>query len=156
MLMRKSLWIIALLLAVVAAPSAYADSFDASFTCTGSCVAVPTDPPVTFPGPNIPISFFSQTFTITLHGQDLPTDSFTWGVKSDSSSWSFVINDLTTGLSDLGPSFNFGQGGGAPYGEGKVCFQTAPEPEASALLLLGVGIVLLVRKRMRQGIPQSS
>lgn len=159
--MRKSLWIIALLFAALCAPNARADSFDASFTCSGSCVSVPTDPPVLFPSPTIPVAFFSQTFTITLNGSDTPTDAYTWGVGSTSGSWYFVIEDITTGTSDAGPSFALGALG-IPGGTGSVDFTAvvtpnavgAPEPSSGALLLVGLGIVVfVVRKHMGRGLP---
>jgi hypothetical protein len=156
--MHKFLWILALVVAAVMAPSARADSFDASFTCTGSCVDVPTDPGVYFPGPTIPISFFSQLFTITLNDFDNPTDFFTWNIQTNSSSWSFVINDVTNGWSNSGPSFSYGQGQNAPYGNGCVNFNNvrAPEPNSMALALLGVGMVFAARKRIRHSISQTS
>ena len=148
----------ALLLAVTGAPSAQADSFDASFTCTSACVSLPTDPPVSFPSPIIPISFFSESFTITLNAFDNPADTFTWGIGSTGSNWYFEINDVTNGRSDDGPSFSFGPGNSAPYGSGCVNFSQVamPEPSSIALLLLGVGIVFVSRKRIRQGFHQAT
>lgn len=154
--MRKLLWVIGLVLVVTGAPNAYADSFDASFTCTGSCVSMPTDPFVTFPSPNIPISFFSETFTITLNSLDNPTDSFTWDVAVSGSNWDFVINDLTDGVSDTSPSYSFSGSGTAPYGSGTVCFTSVPEPSPYALMLLGLGIVFAVRKLMSHRLPQAT
>jgi hypothetical protein len=155
--MRKSSWVVALLLVAINAPGVWADSFDASFSCTTACVAVPTDPAVTFPSPTIPISFFSQSFTITLNAFDNPTDDFTWGIGTDSSGWHFEINDLTTGWSDDSSSFSFGQDG-TPYGNGCVYFdhQSMPEPSSLALMLLGIGIVFLARRRLRQSLPRAS
>jgi len=155
--MRKSLWILALLLVVaLAAPNVWADSFDASFTCASSCSSVPTDPFITFPSPNIPISFFGQSFSITLDGSDNPTDSFTWNVVTSGSNWYFQINDVTNGKSDAGAWFSCG-GGSAPWGSGDVVFDhaTAPEPYSGALLLLGLGVVFAVRKFMPRGLPQA-
>jgi hypothetical protein len=148
----------ALLVAVVAAPSAYADSFDASFTCTSSCVAIPTDPAVWFPSPIIPISFLSESFTVTLNAGDTPTDAFTWEIWSGPSTWDFRISDLTNSTSDDGPSFGFDSHQGAPFGSGNVCFNhvTAPEPGAFGLMLLGLGLVFAGRKRLSQGIPQAN
>jgi len=151
--MRKWLWIMALLFGVVGAPNAQADSsLDATFTCTTSCVSVPTDPSVQFPGPTIPVIFFSETFNVTLNTLDNSTDSYTWGVGSTGSSWYFVINDITNGTSDPGPGFAIG-GSGTPYGSGCVYFTTpptaTPEPGSGSLMLLGVGIAFLLWKFMR-------
>jgi len=159
--MRKSFWIIALLallLAATGAPSARADSFDASFTCTGSCVSVPTDPFVSFPSPTIPVFFFSQSFNITLNLLDAPTDTFTWQVGTTSSSWYFEINDVNTGAQNVGPSFSLAPGNSAPWGSGGVNFDcvTVPEPNSIALLLLGVATVFVLRRRMRLALPQAN
>lgn len=150
--MRKWLWIMALLFGVVGAPNAQADSsLDASFTCTTSCVSVPTDPSVQFPGPIIPVDFFSETFNITLSVLDNPTDTYTWGIGLTGSSWYFQIDDITSGTSDTGPSFVIG-GSGTPYGSGSVYFTVGPtatpEPSSGTLMLLGVGIAFLVSKFM--------
>jgi|SRR5208283_884915 len=148
--MRKWLWIIALFFGVVGAPNALADSYvDASFTCTTSCVSVPTDPTVSFPSPIIPVNFFSETFNMTLNALDNATDTYTWGVESTASSWYFVTNDITNGTSDTGPSFAIG-GSGTPYGSGYVCFTPGPtpEPSPSALLLPGIGLMFVLRKRL--------
>ena len=156
--MRKSVWIMALLLVVaLAVPNAWADSFDASFTCTASCSSVPTDPFISFPSPNIPISFFNQSFSITLDGSDNPTDSFSWSVGTNGASWYFQINDLTNGKSDVGPWYACG-GNGSPWGSGSVIFDhvAAPEPYSGALLLLGLVAVFAARKFITRGLPQAS
>jgi len=154
--MRKPLWILALLVGALGASSAYADSFDATFTCTTSCVAVPTDPAVNFPGPIIPVLFFSQSFTITLNNLDTPTDSFMWSIGTNGTGWDFVITDVTNGSSNTGPTFQLGPSGGTPFGSGSVDFNTVPEPGSVALLLLGVGMVFVARKRMGHSISQAN
>jgi len=153
--MRKSLWIVALLVGAIVAPNAWADSFDASFTCTSSCASVPTDPFVWFPSPTIPILFFSENFTITLGSFDSPTDQFTWDVGTNSGGWYFQINDLTNNTFDNGPTCNFDGSHDAPYGAGGVNFDSVPEPSSVALLLLGVGIVFVARKRTARGLAQA-
>ncbi|HTZ75556.1 MAG TPA: PEP-CTERM sorting domain-containing protein [Candidatus Aquilonibacter sp.] len=153
--MRKLLSVFLLLLVGVAlAPAAHADTYtDASFTCTSSCVDVPVDPPVIFPSPNIPISFFGQTFSITLNQLDQDTDIFTWSVGTNGSSWYFLIDDITKGLFDIGPSYTIGNSG-TPYGGGGVYFTTTPEPGSGMLLLLGAGIMFLAWKFRGNGRPQ--
>ena len=147
--MRKCLWMLALLIGLVVTPRAHADSYaDASFTCDSSCVDVPTDPLVTFPGPTIPVSFYGQGFDITLDSSDKGTDTYTWGIDTKGSSWDFVITDTTNGKSDYSPWFADGSHG-KPYGSGSVCFTppppcvSTPEPSSGGLLLLGVGLALL-------------
>lgn len=142
--MRKCLWMwMALLMGLVVTPRAHADSFaDASFTCDSTCVDLPTDPLVTFPGATIPVTFFGQNFDITLDPSDKSTDAYTWSIGSNGSSWDFIITDTITGKSDTSPWFADGSNG-QPYGNGSVCFTPVPEPSSGSLLLLGVGIAVL-------------
>lgn len=142
--MRKCLWMwMAVLMGLVVAPRAHADSFaDASFTCDSTCVDLPTDPLVTFPGATIPVTFFGQNFDITLDPSDKSTDAYTWSIGSNGSSWDFIITDTITGKSDTSPWFADGSNG-QPYGNGSVCFTPVPEPSSGSLLLLGVGIAVL-------------
>jgi len=150
--MRKSAWILVLFFWAIIAPAAHADTVeDASFTCDTTCVSVPTDPPVTFPSPNIPINFFNQSFNIILNSLDHSSDTYTWGVGLNNSNWFFEINDLTNGQCDYGPSFSYG-GSGAPYGGGGVYFNcptTAPEPSSVSLLLLSLLAAFVLRKFLR-------
>jgi len=152
--MRKSFLILGLFLAVSFTPRAHADTFaDASFTCDSSCIAVPTDPPVSFPSPNIPVNFFNQSFNIILNSFDQSSDNYTWGIGSNNNSWYFIINDLNNGFSDFGPSFLFGNFG-IPYGNGHVYFDcnpptATPEPGSVGLLLLGLVVALAFRKQLR-------
>lgn len=155
---RKSLWIVGLFLAVLitgfSAPSANADTAaDVSFTCSTSCAGVPSDPLVTFPSPNIPINFYGQDFNVILNSLDKSGDTYTWEVESNGSNWYFLINDLTDGFSDQGPSFSISQFGD-PFGNGGVEFKgvATPEPSSASLLLVGLGVAFLAWKlRERNG-----
>ena len=154
--MRKYLWFVLLLGVVLVPTTARADSYaDASFTCTGSCVDVPVDPPVTFPSPTIPVSFFGQTFSITLNQLDQDTDIYTWSIVTSGSDWSFLIDDITKDLLDLGPSYVIGNSG-TPYGNGGVYFTSTPEPSSGILLLLGAGLMFLAWKFKGYRRPQTS
>jgi PEP-CTERM motif-containing protein len=145
--MRKFLLVVVVLIfGTVLAPKAHADTFaDASFTCTSSCADVPVDPLVSFPSPTIPVTFFGQTFDITLNQFDKSTDTYSWTVALNGSSWSFVINDLTNGFFNLGPSY-FSGGNGTPYGSGGVNFTGVPEPGSGSLLLLGLALAFIALK----------
>jgi len=161
--MRKSMLIIPALLmaAAVVAPCVRADSV--SFTCTGDnnnapvspppyygpCFeAAPTAPNVTFSssGSTVDITWYSQTFTVTLPGTWQDTDSYSWLA----SNMGFFIYDNTDGgigvssgtintnlptgqgLSEFG-TLTFTPGSGSP-GNG-----ATPEPDS--LLLLGTGLL---------------
>ena len=145
--MRRLLLIVALLFGVICAPRAYADTFDATFTCDSICVDTPADPPASFPSPTFPVNFFHHSFSMTLNALDKATDKFTWGVVLSASGWEFVIHDLTNGTTDTSQWFAFDKYGN-PYGSGQVLFPSVatPEPNSSTLLLLGLGIGLLVWK----------
>ena len=93
-MMRKGLWISALLFlfAVIVTPCAKADSV--TFTCTvdynnpapgNPCFeAVPTAPDVTFQGPTLVITWYSQTFDLTLPSDWHDTDAnISWGASND-------------------------------------------------------------------------
>lgn len=150
--MRKLLWVVGFFLLPtllgILAPGAKADAVvDVSFTCSSSCAAVPTDPAVFFPSPTIPINFFSQQFNVTLNSLDKSSDQYSWQIDWTASSWYFVINDLTDGFGNAGPSFGFGQFG-KPFGNGDVDFNcvATPEPSSAALLLVGLGVAFLAWK----------
>ena len=160
--MRRSFWIIALFFWVMGAPNARADSYaDASFTCDTSCVDVPTDPLVTFPGPTIPVNFYGENFDVTLDPSDQGADTYTWGVGSNGSSWDFVITDTTNGKSDTSGWFTDGSYG-KPYGSGSVCFTPpppcvpTPEPGSGSLMLLGVGTAFLAWRIVGHSRPQAA
>ncbi len=84
--MRKSSWIILVVLVVIlGAPSAHADSYTADFTCSLTCMFTPVaDNPVVF---SVPTHFTftiddgdpSTSFTVTLPPAVLPTDVIQWG-----------------------------------------------------------------------------
>jgi hypothetical protein len=146
--MRKSFWIVLALL-VAGAPVAHADSFAATFT------GGPTAPDVTFPSPTLTISFDGSTFSITLPSADLPTDQYTWS-KAPSvcgvCGTAFVITDQTTNMAT--------SGGGSISTEGASGDLTftpltapAPEPSSLALIPVGLGALLVMRRRMGHSRP---
>ena len=157
--MRKAMWmILTLLLGAIVAPCARADSV--TFTCVATefvpCVAPPTAPDVTFPSPTLDITWDSQTFDLTLPSGWLDTDSFSWFASNNL----FFINDTSLGLS---PPVEASINTNSPDvndESGTLTFTPAtaatPEPGTSALMLLGIGLILLVGKRIARGLPQAT
>lgn len=174
--MKKLLCVVPalLLFAMIGAPNARGDSYTPTFSCEGpsyepylTCPefgAPPTAPDVAFPSPTIDVSTrptfpSSPVFDITLASADLPTDVYFWGIDtgqepcSSGLCWvsTFGITDQTTGLTDSmieqGVSF-----GDPTYGlRGSLTFSpvsaATPEPPPVILMLLGVGLLLMIRKR---------
>jgi hypothetical protein len=165
MTMRKSLWIILTVLVVaVAAPVAHADSFTATFTCNTPCTSTPTAPDVSFPAP----TFLSETwdgfsFDHFLAAGDLPTDQYTWeniltGELGSSFSIGFLLTDLTSGNASAFSQHHSGTPPPDAHDRGTLAFTAvaAPEPGSVGLILLGLGVVFMVRKRTGQGLSQAS
>lgn len=151
--MRKSLWIIPVLLlfAAIGVPNAHADSV--IFTCSGTCTFLPTAPDVSFPAPvTIDVTYDSTLFVIALATGDSPSNSYGWmAYESGGSPVDFEIDDVTTGdvesvgVMSMSPTL---------AEEGQLTF--VPEPSSFALMLVGVGIVFAMRNRIGQGLPQAS
>ena len=163
--MRKSLWIILVVLVVaVGAPIAHADSFSVTFTNTLTTVAAPTASDVTFPSPTLDIMWQGLAFALTLPSSSLPTDTYSWLLPGFSCSIppntvcvaEIGIVDSTTGVStdsnQVVVPATFGLGGG-PLTFASVA---APEPSSVALMLLGVGLVIAMRKRTGAGLSRAS
>lgn len=152
--MRKSTYIIPLLIAAMFAPAAHADSlYTATFTCTGTCLSTPpaTTPDVTFPPPVVlDVTWNGLSILLALSPGDLPTDVYSWvaGENEEGNGLDFLLRDVTTS-SVAGASFVFS----APpnYSEGGSVTFTAvvtPEPSSVGLMLLGTGFVFVMRKRI--------
>ena len=137
--------ILTLLLGVIVAPCARADTV--TFTCSAFCLAaVPTAPDVTFQSPTLVITFDSQTLDLTLPSEDLDTDTYTWFTSNNF----FIISDIDQ---------PFGLGASVPDNSeavedegGTLVFTPAtvatPEPGTVTLMLVGIGLVLVMRKRI--------
>jgi hypothetical protein len=141
--MRKSLWImLAVLLVAIGAPNAYADSETPTFTCRGTCVGgTPTAPDVSFPAPVFDVTWNDVLFSYTLPSSDLPTDSYTWfGDTGLHATFSVTNQFLFNPVQIVSPAFT----------------PTAtPEPSTIALMLLGVGLVFVMRNRKVQRLLQA-
>jgi hypothetical protein len=157
--MRKAMWMtLALLLGAIVAPCARADGV--TFTCMATefvpcSVAAPTAPDVTFPSPTLVITWDSQTFDLTLPSGWLATNSFSWFASNDL----FIISDLSLGLS---PPVEFPINTNSPDvndENGKLTFTGAtastPEPGTITLMLVGIGLVCVMRKGISRGLPQA-
>ena len=157
--MRKSLWIILLLMFVTSvAPNAHADSYTPTFTCTGPCVSVPTAPDVSFPSPTtITETWDTYVAAISLPSQDTYSDDYVWTNTSSSlNGQELIIMDNTNGIEAIGflsiptisvPIEDIGTLSFAPV--------ATPEPSSIALMLTGVGLVFVMRKRIGQALPQA-
>jgi hypothetical protein len=103
------------------------------------------------------ITFAGVTFALSYNTISVPTDSYVWGTGdvNHSSDGEFLIHDID------------GSGAAAAGGVsalkgllegGTVSFAAVatPEPSSVALMLLGVGLVFVMRKRIGQRLPQAS
>jgi hypothetical protein len=161
--MQKSLWIIlsALLLSIVA-PNAHADSFTPTFTCLGTCVSTPTAPNVSFPPNAITETWDGFTVTLSLDPSDKPTDDYSWNnsiqvVDELEDRVFFLIVDTTNN------TFSFNQNLLGPQAEHprdtgllSISRVATPEPSSLALMLPGIGLVFLVRKRTGPALSRAS
>ena len=158
--MRKSLWImLAVLLAAIVAPSAQADSFTVDFTttgCTAPCL-LPSAADVMFPSPTtMDVTFDGLMTAVTIPAGDAAEDLYSWSAFAFSSTLEFALVDVTKGAESIlcSPAFS------APtLSCGTLTFApvaTTPEPSSVALMLLGVVLLFVMRKRIGQGLPQAS
>jgi hypothetical protein len=165
--MRKSLWImLAALLVAVAAPSARADSFTATFSCSGTCVGgTPTAPDVSFPAPVIDVTWNDLLFQFhLLYHAPSPLDQFSWTGYNDydegrDTLFQYMeIHDRTTGVTWSSTGYSTFANGKYSKDTGTLAFAAVatPEPSSYALMLLGVGLVFVMRKRTGQGLPHAS
>jgi hypothetical protein len=159
--MRKSLWIIlTVLLVAIGATNAHADTLNIpTFTCTpGPCGSTPTAPNVSFPGPpvTIDVTYDLVLFSIVLPdpgGLDLPGNKYEWtAYESAGTPVDFGITDISTGDS---ASIGVMSKNPTLSDQGLLTF-AAPEPSTVVLMLIGVGFVFVMRKRLAKGFQQAS
>jgi hypothetical protein len=150
---KKSLWIIALLFAVIGTPNAHATPYEVTFTCAGFCAGgTPTAPDVSFPSPTtISETWDKFTLTFALSAPDSPKDMYVFANAAGSDSPStyfylFEIIDLTNGnLNGM-----FAQDQALPTAMiadfGTVSF--TPEPSTWIYAIMGVGFLLLIKLKV--------
>jgi len=170
--MRKTLWIlVAVLLAAIGAPAAMADTVE-----TFDVIASPGDIGGTFT-----VDVTSGTIlSVDITAFGLPDFTVLDSSFATSGEWALFAKDATLsnviGLffvtnPTVGSLVGFTGGGitndsellvaGRPpedIGPGEItrAAVATPEPSSVALMLLGVGFVIVMRKRMGEGLPQAS
>lgn len=159
--MRKSLWImLAVMVVAVGAPNAHADSFTYDFTSTtaGATGSVEFTESSILTSLTTISSFTSDTFSNLLSLTIAPESgescgflaggpcigaTFPFGGGTLTAFYTFSSNLTSTGTYDT----NGSNSGTLVISE----VSTAPEPSSVALMLLGVGLVFLLRKRNSRG-----
>ena len=151
--MRKSLWIIlAVMVVAIAAPNAHADSTPTgtyTVECIGPCAS---DPTVTFSFTAIDFTVFGNTVDFTGFSLE-PGDEFGWNIDNGLLS----LTDVTNGtLIVLPVTLAFPASNEAGLFLPATATAPTPEPSSIALMLLGVGLVFAMRKRMVQRLSRVS
>ena len=152
-----------MLLVVIAAPSAHADSFAPIFTtngCTGTCL-LPTALDVTFPSPTTMDVTFGHfgggTITsVAIPSGDAAGDVYSWSAQELATSVSFILSDVTNGGTTFSCDGFVDRTGALSCGTLSFAAVTAPEPSSATLMLVGVGLAFVMRKRIGQRLPQAS
>jgi hypothetical protein len=161
--MRKSLWIMlaVLVVAIGAAPNARADTFTYSYTDPiGESWSTKPITGVTGPTTVLAADLTATSNTGEFAGctttsvvLDFAGIGGTGSQRTNFSGCQFTANTNTDNfaLSDYTtPGVYIG------FGTLTVAAVTAPEPSSVALMVLGVGLVFVMRKRIGQGLPQAS
>ena len=159
--MRKSSWWMILVgLLTITAPTAFADSFSIDFTVFPGGGTTPVDTSISVPSTGIldlgTVTDGATTFTFINTLSTTPTpqsDIYTWAISHDF----FIIFDATAG------SATSSSQGSGPYiladsGTASVTLNTvaAPEPSPVFLTLIGMGLLVVMRKRKAPGLAQTT
>ena len=165
--MRKSLWImLAILFVAIGAPNAHADSTDYTLSFI---LAMNGGSPNAFSGGTVVLDNTTDTYTTFL----VDWNGLSWDFSGNTSanipttgSWGGCALPGSTicggGSAELGIGSAFLVSSGITSESSKVegtytlTPVGAPEPSSVALMLLGVGLVFVMRKRIGQGLPQAS
>jgi len=153
--MRKSLWIIPLLFAAIVVPYANADSITdptviTKFECCNGAKVPIHDLEITF---NAPITTFIHNLGLkcTSKGQGTGTVTVTC---TDAIS---VGDIVVTGETSTGKfAFAFWTDANGANVATATPTPATPEPATDGLMLLGIGLVFVMRKRIGQGLSRTS
>jgi hypothetical protein len=165
--MRKSMWImLAVLLVAIGAPNVHADSFTYTYTDTVgddfswttaaiSAVTMQTIVPaadLTATSTSGPTAGCVTSSVVLDGGGSGITETFFSGCSTNGieNADGFALADYST------PGTYFGVGLGTMVVTAAAAAVAAPEPSSVALMLLGVGLVFVMRKRIGQDLPQAS
>ena len=162
--MRKSLWImLAALVVAIGAPRAHADSvyaisFSGDASVVGSNLLDYNSTSMEFTTPSLEVMFdgFTITLATTSTSGVSPNDPFTWAIGGGGCDCFAAITDVSPFV--FFPIYLGSVPQAVGFNGGSVTFTavTAPEPSSIALMLLGVGLVFVMRKRIGHGLPQAS
>ena len=152
--MRRALWTLAALFAVIEVPICYADTYTPVFTCIPCTSSLPTAPDVSFtPGSTIDITWEDTSFVFSLDGFD-PEIVVTWDGRTP-----FLAESGTAGFGlflfiDSAPFvYQLDNDGNClncdVADNGQMSFVDAdapatPEPSSAVLMLSVAGFLLLV------------
>ncbi|HEY4951574.1 MAG TPA: PEP-CTERM sorting domain-containing protein [Candidatus Acidoferrales bacterium] len=161
--MRKSLWIIvAVLLVAIGAPVSHADSTDYTLSFSGGNPNPTSGGTVVFDDSTDTYTTFLVDFTglsFDFSGStsaDIPTTGTWFGCAFPGDTGPCGTMALLQVGSALLTSSGIPSGSAKTNGTYALTAVTAPEPSSYALMLLGVGLVFVMRKRVGQGLPQAS
>jgi hypothetical protein len=162
--MRKSLWVmLAVMVVAIGAPASHADSFtDYTLSFTGGTPNPTSDGTVIFDNTTDTYT----TFLVDFRGLSFDFSGSTSANIPTTGLWAgcaFPGADFCAGASAaLGIGSVLVVSSGIPSGTAKtqgsyaLTAVAAPEPSSVALMLLGVGLVFVMRKRVGQRLPQAS
>ena len=150
--MRKTLWIISVLLLIsaIGAQRAHADSFTYSFVGAGALsgtnfTVVDTSGPALF-GSNL-ASFLASPSDLILSGIDEGPITL---ISIQTTTDMFIGSNITFGHATILTFFNPSVVGTYQTDAG-ILTVAAPEPSSVVLMLIGIALVLLLRKRNSRG-----